>query len=488
MKQTASAILRAIRTKKSTFWEKQRERNALTLFHDAAIRVPAYKDFLRKNKINPRAIHSWKDFEKVPPTNKKDYLRQYPLEQLHWNGSLKRPLVFTATSGSTGEPFYFSRTKELDWQYSVLAELFLQNSSYGTKGPTLVLICFGMGVWIGGLITYKAFEMASQRGYSVSILTPGINKEEIFHALRKVAPYFSQTILVGYPPFIKDLVDEMPAVGIDLTKLHIRMLFAAESFDEHFRDYLVKKAGIADACKDTLNIYGTADIGAMAFETPGAIFIRRKAMTDMKIFQALFGQTIKTPTLAQYNPFFISFEATTDEEILLTGNNSIPLVRYAVGDHGGTYSFEHLSSKMRGQGIELPNGSYQLPFVYVYERSDFSTKLYGAIIYPEHVRQALEDSQLQKYVTGKFAMQTKHNSSHTQYLEIHVEMKRMAVKSRTLAQKIQKRIIDHLRAKNAEYRNNYAMIPNKVSPKILLWPLGDARYFKTGIKQKWLVK
>jgi len=34
---------------------------------------------------------------------KKDYLRQYPLEKLCWDGSLKKSLVFTATSGSTGE-------------------------------------------------------------------------------------------------------------------------------------------------------------------------------------------------------------------------------------------------------------------------------------------------------------------------------------------------------------------------------------------------
>jgi phenylacetate-CoA ligase len=59
-----------------------------------------------------------------------------------------------------------------------------------------VIVGFGMGVWIGGLITYKAFEIAAKRlGHPVSIITPGINKQEIFHALRELAPQFKETII-----------------------------------------------------------------------------------------------------------------------------------------------------------------------------------------------------------------------------------------------------------------------------------------------------
>src|SRR3989338_1332142 len=204
-KNKTNHALRLISEKKDDFWSHERERRPLELFRLASRRVPAYKDFLRRNKIAPEKIKTFKDFQFVPPVSKKNYLREYPIEKLCWDGSLKKPLVWTSTSGSTGEPFYFPRGERLDWQASLMHEAFLNNSSLGAEGPTLVIIGFGMGVWIGGLITYEAFEMASRAsGHEISILTTGINKAEIMKALKKLSPRFKQTILVGYPPFIKD--------------------------------------------------------------------------------------------------------------------------------------------------------------------------------------------------------------------------------------------------------------------------------------------
>ena len=44
--------------------------------------------------------------------------------------------------------------------------------------------CFGMGAWVGGLITYQALRhIAEQYNYPLSLFTPGPNKKEIFEAL-----------------------------------------------------------------------------------------------------------------------------------------------------------------------------------------------------------------------------------------------------------------------------------------------------------------
>lgn len=495
---SAEQILRLVKTKKDSFWSYEREKRPLALFHEAARRVPAYKDFLKKNKVNPAKIKTFDDFQLfVPPVSKKDYLRQYPLSELCWDGSLEKPLVFTSTSGSTGEPFYFPRGEGLDWEYSILAEMFLENSSRGEKGPTLVIIGFGMGVWIGGIITYKAFEIASQRAkHPVSIITPGINKPEIFHALRSLAPNYKQTILVGYPPFVKDVLDEAREQGINLKKLNLRILTAAEAYTEKFREYLAKKASVKNPLLDTLNIYGTADIGAMAWETPTSILMRRLTLGKRDLFEEVFSPISKTPTLAQYNPLFITFEAP-EGEILLTGNNTIPLIRYAIGDHGGVMSFKDVSSKLREHGINfavaakkhgIGNHIYELPFVYVYERKDFSTKLYGAIIYPEHVREALHHKKLSPFVTGKLTMLTKFDKQHNQYLEVHIELKSNIKSSEKLKSLCHDLILDNLLKKNAEYRNNYSSVPHKVKPRIVLWSKEHPLHFKAGIKQKWVKK
>src|SRR6266853_359753 len=120
----------------------------------------------------------------------------------------EQSLVLTSTSGSTGKPFYFPRNGILDSQSSIYHQMFLKNSQLDVNKSTLVLICFGMGVWIGGLITYQAFKSISVRGYPMTILTPGVNKREIFEALKTIAPKYDQIILCGYPPFMKDIVDE----------------------------------------------------------------------------------------------------------------------------------------------------------------------------------------------------------------------------------------------------------------------------------------
>ena len=486
----------AVRTRKSKAWTRLREKNALALFHDAAKRIPAYREFLKEHGVLPGKIRTWEDFQNVPATNKAEYLKRYPLAELCWDGDLSRPAVFSSTSGSTGKPFYFQRLPNLEDEYSVLIELFLRNGVEppGPGNPTLVIVGFGMGVWIGGTLTYRAFDVASRRGHPVSILPAGVNKTEILKALHDLAPSFKQTILIGYPPFTKDILDEAEFEGIDLKKLNIRLLFAAEAFTERFRDYLAEKTGMHNVYRDTLNIYGTADIGAMAFETPTSILIRRLAMEHKDLFARIFGDVCKTPTLAQYNPAFMTFEAPGGE-ILLTGNSAFPLVRYAVGDRGGVYSFGEVEAIFAKAGIDLKAEAkhrdvplYELPFVYVYARADLSTKLYGAIIYPEHVRAALEEDELQKYVTGKFTMQTLTDEHHDQYLEINIELKKEQKESEELHKLAEERIIAHLLEKNAEYHNNHVHFKDKVIPHLVFWPHEDPLYFQPGIKQKWVVR
>lgn len=491
-------IIKLIKEKDSEFWSLEQRKKSLELFHFAARFVPAYKDFLKKRKINPEKIRTWRDFQAIPTISKKNYLRHYPLSKLCWQGHLKKPLVFTSTSGSTGEPFYFPRDNFLDWQCSLVKEQFLKNKITAThkEKPILVIIGFGMGIWIGGLITYKAFELVSQRlNYPLSIITPGINKKEIFKALKNLAPYYKQTILVGYPPFIKDIIDDATIEGINLKKLNLRLIFAAEAFTEKFRDYLIEKTNIKNLYLDTMNIYGTADIGAMAYETPISILIRRLAMTNKALFNKIFGSIIKTPTLAQFNPLFINFE-NVGGNLILTGNNAIPLIRYNVGDHGGVYSFEELNNILTQYQIDLIAEAKkakiyhtlsQLPFVYVFERNDFSTTLYGLQIYPETIREVLIEDPFNEIFTGKFTLLTKFDKKQNQYLEINIELKKNINRVSYLTKKsLLKKIVANLREKNSEFRELSDYLKKRAFPKLIFWPYEDPSFFKPGIKQKWV--
>lgn len=489
------AILKDLKEKNSDDWKKVSEKTSLEIFHTTAREVPAYKDFLKKNNINPASIKTFTDFQKIPSVNKKNYLRIYKSKEIHQNGTIYTPLIFTSTSGSTGDPFYFSRQKDLDWQTSVIHELFFKQGD--TKKSTLVIVGFGMGVWIGGTITFRAYEMLGhRRNYPIAILPTGINKKEIFNAFKNLAPNFDQTILIGYAPFVKDIIDEAPEWGIDLKKFNIRMAFAAEAFTEGFRDYLAQKVGIKNPCLDTMNIYGTADIGSVAFETPLSILIRRLATNNSELFKDIFNDIQKTPTLAQYLPQFINIEYVNNE-ILLTGNNSVPLVRYAIGDHGGVYTYNELLAKIKKHDIDIDkeikeagitDTVSQLPFVFVYERNDMSTTLYGLQIYPETIREVLIKPPFDEFFTGKFTLMTKFDDKQNQYLEINLEQRKNKKANHIIQTQLLNQIIKNLLDKNSEYHELFNFIKERSYPKLIFWPAEDPLYFKPGVKQAWVKK
>jgi phenylacetate-CoA ligase len=469
---------------------------SLELFHRAVRELPAYRAFLHENGCNPATIRTVEDMALVPLTSKKSYLQPAVRKDLLWPVDWNGPLSFCSTSGSTGEPYYFPRNDKLAWQASFMAEDFLKQSSYG-PGRTLVLMGLGMGVWIGGLITLRAFEIAAERMHApVAFLAPGYNKKEIFKALKKLSPEFDQTILVGYPPFIKELLDEAEGERIDLKSLNTRLMFAAEAFTETYRSYVSQKAGITKPLLDTLNIYGTADIGAMAHETPLSILVRQLALEDPLLYRDMFGQIEKTPTLAQYNPEFIEFE-TVDNQVILTSDGALPLIRYAIGDHGGVMTYDHVQQLFHRYGVDLEKeiakaGIDHLvkkrPFVFVYERTDLSTTLHGIIIYPEFIKEGLLKPRMTPYFTERFTMSTKHDIHHNQFLQINLELQKDVEPTKQLEERALRTIRKSMIEKSSEFAEVSKSRASESLLQVILWPNGHPRYFAPGTKQKWVEK
>lgn len=473
------------------------QQKAFQLFHRAVADVPAYTSFLRQKRFDPKHVVSPADLILVPPTSKKNYLQKYKLEKMLWNGSLEGQLAFCATSGSTGAPFYFPRSEQLAQQYADFLVEFLQYGARRNGKPALVVLGFGMGIWIGGVITMRAFEIAAARiNYPLSILPTGVNKPEIIKAFKQLAPNFGHTIFVGYPPFVKEVLSEAEREGIDVKKLKLRFLFAAESFNELFRDYVIDKAGIKSPELDTLNIYGTADIGAMAHETPLSILIRRLASQRREVFEGLFAQIHKTPTLAQYNPKYMHFEAV-DGNILLTGDSAMPLIRYAVGDRGGVIGFDEMIKTLSSFGVDIEKEAKKAkisdtihphPFVYVYERVDFSVSLHGITIYPEFIKDSLNDKVLHRVLTGRFSMSIAYDTDQHQYLTINLESQPDAKLSAKEQMNIQRKVITGLQDRSSEFRELSQQLGPARLLHLVFWPHEHPEYFKPGIKQRWTQK
>ena len=306
----AAYFSKLLKSEKPSFWQKNGERMALALFKAASARVPAYKDFLKRNKINPGKIKNISDFKQLPQTKKDNYLRFYPLEKLCWDGKLSKNTLLSVSSGSSGAPFFWPRGDNLELETSISHEMFLKDIFEADRRSTLFIVTFSMGIYIAGTITFNSVLRAAQKKYPITVITPGINLDETLRIVKEMGNKFEQIIISGYPPFVKDIIEKGENEGMDWKKFRVKFLFATEGFSEVWREYVLEKVGNKDLLKSSLNIYGSADAGILGHETPLSIFLRRKD-------PGLFIKNDIMPTVVQYNPLMKFFEETGSKWVIV---------------------------------------------------------------------------------------------------------------------------------------------------------------------------
>ncbi len=491
MYKNLKSLKKDLETKDDKFWLREGEKMALRLFHLASVRVPAYKDFLKKNKIKSEKIKTIADFSLIPPVDKKNYLTAYPIEKLCWNGDISSAEMISLSSGSSGEPFFWLRRTKQEVETMLTHELFMLDSFKIDKRSTLCVVSFSMGMWVAGTLTYRALQDIAVR-YRMTVITPGINKNDVLNVIQRLGPKFEQVIIAGYPPFVKDIIDEGESMGMNWKKFNVKFLFAAEAFSEKWRDHIYSKVGAKDAYKDSLNIFGTADALILGHETPLSIQIRRTAVKNKALYKSIFNSEDRIPTLTQYNPTLRFFENAGDN-FVFSCFSGMPLVRYNIGDSGRVIEFGKMEGILADYGVNMNKEAqknninfWKLPFLYVFGRSDFTASFYGINIYPENIRDGLSDDKVNEFVSGKFTMLTKTDTKMDQYLELNVELKSHFSKiPLNLEPIVKETLTSTLKAKSTEYNELYKYLGKKAEPMVNLCLYNDGRFFKSGVKQKW---
>lgn len=478
----------------SDYWQKMGEKRALRLFHRVAREIPAYRDFLRKHGVDHAKIKTARDFRGVPPVDKKNYLRAYPLQDLVFPKESRRHYIFSASSGSTGKPFLWPRGATQELEGALIHELiFSEIFGIPKDTPTLCAVTFSMGTWIAGTYTLASIKGLSEKGYRITSVTPGIDTETAIDVLKTLLRGFRYVILAGYPPYVKDVLDEGARNGILWKKHRMKFLLAGEGISEGLRDYLVEEGGARDALRDVVSLYGTADAAILGHETPLTIFLRRHIAEHSSFREELFSDR-RLPSFFQYHPEMKFFE-TMGRELLFTANAGIPLIRYRIGDAGGIFTFDeivrHFNDSAPGIFQAFPSRKgflWRLPFLYLYGRSDLSASLYAVLIYPENIKTALESRGLKRALTGKFVMATEYGPARNQYLHIRVELKSGQRVTTSIRRVAQRKIVEALLEQNMEYRKLYQSLGEKVTPLVTLIPYADPNYFASGNKQQWVRK
>jgi len=444
--------------KKNKFWE---------WFQEVYDTVPAYRHYVDKHNVKIENFHD------VPVIDKKSYINHYPLNELFSHGAM--PSLGHSSSGSTGAPtFWFRGEKQTKIGKEIYREIFTDIFEIKKNEPTLVIICFAMGVWVAGSYTLIACQKIAEEGHNLTIFPTGMDLQIICRILKESAPFFEHVILIGYPFFLDVVFGEVEKQSIPIHKSFF-IVTAGDKFSEQWRISMLNKIGKPlEYYNRIINVYGTSDAGILGYETPFSIFIKQKAIKNLDLYKMIFGDSDPSviPTLIQYDPDRTFFEVK-DGELLLSTNIDCPLIRYNIHDRGRVINFTEMKKMLASCGINYKSQDSSgksmplKPFVVVDTRTDVAITFNAVKIYPEQIRAGITDPKIAHILSGSFKACIKKDLNLENRIHLTLELVADLNEITTaIKQEISYCIIEHLKSCNSEYRAVYTACSDLATPMI----------------------
>ena len=462
------------------------KKSILDLHISVAETVPAYAIFLDQN--NASTARTIAEVTNIPVMSKANYLRHRSLESLTRGGDITAENdIVSVSSGSSGVPFYWPRGQR---QHKEAADIYFKlykNTFAADRVSTLLVVSFSMGSWIAG--TYTAFGGigSSEAGLKLNVVTPSIDSKEVLSVIKMLSGNYEQVLLAGYPPFVRDLLSEGSEFGIDWAAVNVGFTFAGEMITEKWRDNTLALASCDDIFRSA-NVYGTADMGIVGHETPLSIALKRKLLETGTASLV----SANDFSLVQYDKSRVVVEQI-DGSILLTADAGIPLVRYEIGDSGGVLELADFPEEVVTMALEeVVSAGYDTEifgdaFIFVEGRKDMTCSLYAVLVYPEHIKEALEENSIQHLATGRFQMETRQDKAHNQYLYLVVEVNEGVDLNDENGHLVRLKIDETLQELNGEYRKLKQMVGKKAKIVVHLVERGNQRVAdRSENKQRWV--
>lgn len=429
------------------------ESRAKKAYFHARKHVPAYRKFTQSFIDNGLP---------VPETDKSNYITKYSMPERCLDGEMGRHWhLIDESSGSTGQPFNWIRSARERRESHYFISYFARYC-FGSE-PWITLNAFSMGAWATGL----NMGIALQRNSLVKNTGPDMDK------IIQTIEYFGkeyQYLILGYPPFLKHLIDYANTKSFQLSDYRLMALVGGEGMSEGLRDYLLP------VFKKVYSGYGATDLEiGMSGETPVAVAIRRLARNNKEVRVALFGEDPRLPMLFQYNPLMHYLELNAQQELVCTITRTSllsPRIRYNVHDEGGLARYDEMADKLRILGFDIDEMSVaaggrrklRLPFLWIYGRKDATISVMGANIYPEDIEQCVYGhAELATYVRSYCLSLSEDEKSNVHPL-IMLELNGTVFPPPSLD--VSEIIRSGLFALNADYREAYAEYPDALMPVV----------------------
>jgi phenylacetate-CoA ligase len=446
----------------------------LRIFRKVKKGVNAYAQVLAERGLQNFLPHSLEDWKQLPVLDKESYINRFSPEALSPHGRIAA--AAHASSGSSGRAtFWFRGPRHKRIGVAYYSRVIDEVMCIPRSERVLVLVCFGMGIWVAGTYTLLAFEqIGAQPDRKLTVISPGMEVDDIASIFLRLAPHFDCVLVVGYPAALDLLFDELARRRTHLPgKLHL--VTSGDRIQEDWRDSQMTRLGIR-APSAIVNVYGSADGGLLAIETPLTIEIRRRMRASPALAKTILGDTLSSESaLFQFDPDLFWFEEVSGE-LVFTADLDLPLIRYNIHDRGKVISHAEMMSRIRRLDIQ-ERSVWRRPFLVVAGRTDVAVVLYGAKIYPEDLRFAIEDTRLRDRLSGSlFASSINSGSGQTFCLALELSDGAYFDDSQlpgTIATVIQERLIQS----SSEYRNSCQKLGySRNLPRVTLYRNGDPEF------------
>ena len=445
-------------------------------YYQSVKSVPALKTLHNENKIIIPFIGLTPIVSVIPTIDKDSYVKRFSLDNRCIGGELPtKGVVVDESSGSTGKPTSWVRGKFEREQNKRMIEFGIRHN-YG-EDNLFIVNAFAMGAWATGVnVTMSCVDISM-------IKSLGPDQEKIENTLKDFGPKY-RYIIMGYPPFLKILVDQ---IDIDWEAYDIHFIFGGEAMSEALRVHLLKK-GI----KSVRSSLGASDLELnIALENDFTMELRRKIVDNKDLAKEILGYSGATPMIFQYNPAEFYMETSDEGELIISicrEGYLAPKIRYNLHDKAEILRKSELLEILDRCGLSLDDFENEmildLPILLHYGRSDMTVSYFGSNISPSDVNDSLCQIESFSDQFAAFKIQAYEDKQANKQLNILVELHEGRFIKDYDVQDLETHFLNNLASNNQDFREALSMMPKSSYPQVKLYKNGHTIFSDNDIKIK----
>ena len=456
-----------------TFNSKAR---AYSEFIKAKRRVPAYKSFLKAHNFSkPSFSGLLPNINEIPEIDKENYIKKFSIDARCVGGKIPtKNIIIDESSGSSGTATNWVRGLKERKRNAKMIE-FGMRTLVG-KEPLFVINAFALGPWATGVnVTMSCVSFSKLKSL-------GPEKEKIENTLKQFGENHNYVIM-GYPPFLKYLVDTSE---IEWDNFNIAFIFGGESMSEGMRDYLFQ-----NGIKKAYSSLGASDLELnISAENDFTISLRRLLRSNQSLQSKILKYTGALPMIFQYNPTDFLIESSETGELIVTIGRPdyiAPKIRYNIHDRGHTLSLKDLYSILKSLNIsldKLAKPQTDLPLLLHYGRADMTVSFFGANISPADVNEVIYSLPELSKIVNSYNLSIDEDKEGTKKLIISIEVQKGETTELLDLEKTQATFFENLSKINQDFREVRKMLPNSSFTVLSFEDFGSGSFKENDIRIK----